>query len=105
MSDLRPCDRAILLELADGPLTVEEIAKRIRNLYRRAWAAEHGYDIEWETEREPLGARGLASAAARAAGVLLLGFELQPRLRYLEQHEFVARIQIDGHRPMLWRIR
>jgi DNA-binding transcriptional ArsR family regulator len=99
---LRPDDRAILDALADGPLSAQEISDRIRRTVRAAWSEKHGYDFEWETDEEPLGARLLAHGEARDAGLKLLAYELHPRLRSLEKRGALERIQIAGKRPMLW---
>lgn len=102
--ELRPCDAAILEALADGPLSAREVADRIRLKAWAEWAERNGYEIEWETEAEPLGARLLASVEARGAGLKLHGWEVQPRLCSLERRGEVQRIQLDGHRSMLWRL-
>ena len=97
-------DQAILRALADGPLSTQEIARSIRLEAWAAWSERHGYDFEWETDEEPLGARLLASCEARESGLVLLAHEVAPRLAGMEKRGEVARIQIAGHRPMLWRI-
>jgi hypothetical protein len=97
-------DQAILRALEDGPLSTREIANRIFREAREAWSERHGYDFEWGTDEEPLGARLLASAEARESGLVLLAHEVAPRLRALERRGDVARVQLEGHRPMLWRL-
>lgn len=104
-TDLRPCDAAILRVLVDGPLTAQEIADKIRREAWAAWSERHGYDFEWGTDEEPLGARLLAHGEARDAGLLLLGYEIAPRLTQLERWGRVVRVQIAGSRPMLWQLR
>lgn len=94
-------DQAIL-DVLDTPMSANEISEALRQQALDAWAAVHGYDIEWGTDAEPLGARLLALTEARERGTYLSGFEVYPRLRYLERHGRVERIQIEGHRPMLW---
>lgn len=96
-------DQAILRILADGPLSANEIADKIRREAWATWSERHGYDFEWETAEEPLGARLLASCEARDSGLLLHAYEIHPRLRGMERRGEVERIQIEGHRPMLWR--
>lgn len=96
-------DQAIL-DVLDTPMSGKEISQTLRQRALEAWADEHGYDIEWGTDSEPLGARLLAISEARERGTYPgLGHEVYPRLLYLERHGRVERIQLDGHRPMLWR--
>lgn len=104
-SPLRADDRAIIVALADGPLSTQEIAREIRRVIRAEWSEKHGYDFEWETDEEPLGARLLASGEARDRGIKMMAHEIAPRLRSLEKRGAVERIQIEGARPMLWRRR
>lgn len=99
---LRSDDRAILGALSAGPLSTNEIAYAIRRAAWAAWSERHGYDFEWETDEEPVGARLLASHDAREAGMKLSSWEIYPRLRSLERRGAVERIQIEGRRPMLW---
>lgn len=98
-------DQRILSTLVGGPLTANEIAYKLRREVWEAWADRHGYDgIEWETEREPLGARLLAFSEADEMGLPYLhSHEVYPRLRGLERRGEVARIQVEGRRPMLWQ--
>lgn len=100
----RPADAAILEALTAGPLTTREISSTIIAKIRTEWSERHGYDFEWETDQEPVGARVLAHGEARDNGLLLLGYEIDPRMRRLEKLGDVVRIQVDGHRPMLWRL-
>lgn len=97
-------DQAILATLKDGPLSANEIADRIRRGAWAAWSERHGYDFEWETDEEPLFARLLALGEARDAGLKLHGYEMHAPLRSLERRGLVERIQIEGHRPMLWSL-
>lgn len=105
LTGLRSDDRAILDALSDGPLSTREISDRIFARIRDEWADRHGYEIEWETDREPVGARLLASGEARDAGLKLHAYEIAPRLVSLEKRGAVERIQIAGRRPMLWSSR
>lgn len=100
----KPCDLAILDVLALGAHSAQEIADAIRRKAREDWAERHGYFFEWETDEEPLGARLLAHGDARQAGLKLLAYEIDPRLRAMEKRGEVVRIQIEGHRPMLWTL-
>lgn len=96
-------DQAIL-DVLDAPMSVKEISETLRQQALEAWAGEHGYDIEWGTDSEPIGARLLAISEARERGTYAgLGYEVYERMRYLERHGRVERIQLEGHRPMLWR--
>jgi hypothetical protein len=98
-------DQAILDALdASGALSTREISTWIRRRAWRDWSERHGYDFEWETDEEPVGARLLASAEARDRGILLSTWEIYRRLRWLERRGLVERIQIPGRRPMLWRL-
>ena len=99
---LRADDRAILQALSNGPLSTREVSDAIFRRIREEWSEKHGYDFEWETDEEPLGARLLASCEARDSGLILLAHEIAPRLRSLEKRGAVERIQIAGQRPMLW---
>lgn len=109
-SSLRADDREIIAVLGDGPLSVQEIAKTIRRRAREAWSERHDYDFEWGGDEgrgddEPLGARMLAHLEAKDAGIKLMAHEIDSRLRSLERRGAVERVQIDGHRPMLWSCR
>lgn len=100
-------DQAIL-DALDKPMSAREISEKLRQQALDAWAEEHGYgEVEWGTDQtgpnEPFGARMLALTEARERGTYPgLSFEVYPRLLYLERHGRVERIQIEGHRPMLW---
>lgn len=98
-------DHRILGALEAGPLTVNEIAHKLRCEVWEAWAERHGHDIEWETGQEPLGARLLAFSEADEMGLPYLhSHQVYPRLRGLERRGEVERIQIKGRRPMLWKL-
>lgn len=101
-------DRLILDALQDGPKTANEISAVIRREILEAWAQEQGLEIEWGDEgrgpNEPVGARLCAISSARRRGfVYLPGYELQRRLPRMERRGLVERIQVEGHRPMLWK--
>lgn len=74
-------------------------------MVKEAWADRRGETIEWGTDDEPVGASLLACTEAREIGFKLMPWEIDGRLRSLERRGLVARIQIEGHRPMLWRRR
>jgi hypothetical protein len=98
-------DQRILGALgSSGPLTVNEIADTVRREVWAAWAERHGYDFEWETSQEPVGARLLAVSEADELGLpYLYRHQVYPRLRGLERRGEVERIQVEGRRPMLWQ--
>lgn len=97
-------DQRILGALEAGPLTTNEVADKLRQEVWAAWADRHGYDFEWETDQEPLGARLLAVSEADAMGLpYLYRHQVYPRLVALERRGQVERIQLEGRRPMLWR--
>lgn len=97
-------DQRVLRALDAGPATVNEIARKLRLEIWEAWAERHGYEFEWETDQEPLGARLLAVSEADDMGLPFVHkHDVYPRLLGLERREEVERIQIEGHRPMLWR--
>jgi hypothetical protein len=96
-------DSAILKALKGGPFSTREVADRVRRAAWEAWSERHGYDFEWDTDEEPVGARILASGEARKRGLKLHAYEIHPRLRALEKRGLVERVQLAGHRPMLWR--
>lgn len=102
---LRADDRAILGALAEGPLTANEIASRIRREARARWLAERGIHSEPEKGVGLSLVKLLAHTEARQAGLKLLSWEVDGRLRVLERRGAVARIQIEGRKPMLWRSR
>lgn len=99
---LRPADRVILDALLDGSATAREISERVLARAKEEWAARHDYFFEWGTDEEPLGAALLAHSEARKAGWLLMPWEIDRRLRSLEKHGAVERVQVEGQRPMLW---
>lgn len=97
-------DERVLHSLGDGPKSVREIGTVLRREVWHAWAEKHGYDFEWETDEEPLGARLLAIHEADDLGLpYLMGTDVYSRLVRLERRGLVQRIQIEGHRPMLWK--
>lgn len=94
----------VLGALADGPLSVREIGVKLRREVWAAWSERHGYDFEWDSDEEPLGARILAKMEAEENGLAyLFSCEIYPVLVRLERKGCVERIQIAGRRPMLWR--
>jgi hypothetical protein len=98
-------DHRILGALEAGPLTANEIAYKLRREVWEAWADRHGYDLEWETDQEPFGARILAFSEADEMGLpYLFSHQVYPRLRRLERRGEVERIQVEGRRPMLWQL-
>ena len=98
-------DNRILAALEDGPLSAREIADKLHREVLDAWAERHGYDFEWGTSEEPFGARLLAISEAAETGLPhLYRHTVDPRLRGLERRGEVERIQLPGHRPMLWRL-
>jgi hypothetical protein len=93
----------VLAVVSDGPKTCNEVSAILIAEAREAWANRHGYEIEWGSEHEPLGARLLAWGEAEENGCLyLIGHEVYPVLRRLERDGKVGRIQVEGHRPILW---
>lgn len=101
-------DQKILEALRDGPKTANEIAAVLRREVLESWAEEQGLEIEWGDEgrgpSEPVGARLCAIASARRRGVVFVpGYELLTRLPRMEKRGLVERIQLEGHRPMLWK--
>ncbi len=97
----------ILRVLADGPLSTREISQRMIQEMLDEWAERHGYAglFEWGSDDEPVGARLLAFSSANAEGRKALHpWELLPRLYRMERAGLVARIALDGHRPILWRL-
>jgi hypothetical protein len=100
---LSVADLAIVSVLKQGPRSTREISDAILQHVKEAWADKHAYDIEWGTEGEPVGASASACFEARDMGFKLLAYEIAPRLRSLEKRGLVERIQLPGHRPMLWR--
>lgn len=91
--------------LADGPLSGREISERMFEETWESWADEHGYGgmIEWRTPEEPLGVRLLAFCEAKDRGCEPLhSWQLYRHLVRMEKAGLVTRIQIPGHRPILW---
>lgn len=100
---LNVAELAIVSLLEQGPRSTREISESILLHVKEAWADRRGYEIEWGTVTEPLGASLLACSEARKMGFKLHPWEIHPRLVSLERRGLVKRIQIEGHRPMLWR--
>jgi DNA-binding transcriptional ArsR family regulator len=97
-------DLAIVSCLERGTFSTREIADAILLIVKQAWADKHGYDIEWGSDFEPVGASLLACFEAREMGFKLSPREVGARLASLEKRGLVERIQIEGNRPMLWRL-
>lgn len=100
---LSVADLAIVSALEHGPRSAREISADILLTVKEAWADRRGYAIEWGTENEPVGASLLACHEAREQGFKLHSWEIHSRLVSLERRRIVERIQVEGHRPMLWR--
>jgi hypothetical protein len=98
-------DQAVLGTLAGGAKTCNEVSAELIAIARTAWADRHAYDIEWGSAHEPFGARLLAWHEAEENGcVYLYGHEVYRVMRRLERRGQVARMQVDGHRPILWML-
>lgn len=98
-------EQTIVELLADGPLTANELSRRMHLRVLEAWAAAQDLEIAWFTELEPFGARLLAHRFGKEQGMVWLhGFELHRPLAGMERRGLVQRIQIPGERPMLWRL-
>lgn len=100
---LNVADLAIVSALERGPMSTREISNQILLTVKEAWAERRGHIVEWGTDNEPVGASLLACSEARDMGFKLQSWEIRQRLASLERRGLVERIQIDGHRPMLWR--
>ena len=96
-------DLAIASALERGPLSAREISQLILATVKEAWADRNSMAVEWGTDAEPVGASLLACCEARDQGFKLHPWEIHQRLVSLEKRGVVQRIQVDGHRPMLWR--
>lgn len=98
----------VLRLLGDAPLSAGEISERMFEEVWEAWAERNGLGgaIEWRSrESEPFGARLIAFSEAKAAGLAPLhSWQLLNHLYRMERDELVARIALDGHRPILWRL-
>lgn len=96
-------EHRVLGSLADGPKSCSEIADVLRQEVWDTWADKNGLEIEWDTDREPVGARLLAWSTAADSGLVhLFRDQVYPVLRRLERKGLVSRLQIAGRRPMLW---
>lgn len=101
----RQKDERILGALAGGPKSTRELGDALRLEVWQAWAEKHGYTFDWGSDKEIVGARILAMREADELGLpYLMPDEIYARLVNLEWRGLVERIQIDGHRPMLWRV-
>lgn len=97
-------DHRVLGALTSGPKSTREIADLLRREVWEAWAVKHDFTFEWESEEEPVGARILAMREADELGLpYLMTDDVYARLASLEGRGFVERIQLEGHRPMLWK--
>lgn len=102
MTSFTEADLRILGAL-DVPRTCNEISDVLRQELREKWAEEHGLEVAWDTDEEPVGVRALVHGWSRDRGTpTLMSWEVYPRLRKLERAGLVRRIQIPGRRPMLW---
>ncbi len=98
-------DQRALDAIAGGPLSSRELSMRLLREDWERWAEQEGFEIAWDTDDEPVGARLLALAEAREAGLYCgMRWEIYRRLVRLEKRGLVERIQVPGHRPMLWRL-
>ena len=97
-------DQRILGAIGDTPRTAREIADVLFREVLGTWRDEKGYDFEYFTDEEPLGARLLAISTAEERGlVYLAAHEVYPRLRGLERRGLVERITPPRGRGILWR--
>lgn len=95
----------ILYELRDGPLSAPEIAHRLWLEVMTTWAEANG--VLWDEE----GGTGLDRLRAHQwwektypCPTLSMPHAVYPYLRTLEKQGEVQRIELAGHRPILWRI-
>lgn len=94
-------DQAILRELESASLTARELSNLMLLRAREQFAEDNGVGVDI-VEGNPI-LRSFAHAQARKRGVLLMTWEIDARLRYLEGRGDAHRIQVPGRRPMLWR--
>lgn len=99
-------ERVITELLAAGPKTAQELSRAMHLQVLERWAAEElEMEVDWFTKAEPFGARLLAHVWGVQQGyVWLHAYELHNRLASMEKRGLVMRVQVVGHRPMLWRL-
>lgn len=98
-------EQTVVELLVAGPMTARELSREMHLRILEGWADANDLEVAWFTDLEPLGARILAAAWARENGLVFLhGHELHRPLANMEKRGLVQRIQIEGERPMLWRL-
>lgn len=96
-------EQEVLAALADGSKSCREISEWTIRRAQRAWAEEHGLDPD---DDDPVAlVRILGWSTANERGLSPMHhWQADTVLRRLEQRGQVARVQIEGRRPILWRL-
>lgn len=96
----------ILRELAEGPLSANELGHRLWLDVMNTWAAWHGYEWNEEdcTSFDRLRAHGWWRSQDELGPPLSLGNDVYRHLRAMEKRGEVGRLEIEGHRPILWQL-
>jgi hypothetical protein len=99
-------EREVLDALADGPKSSREISEATYHAARKAWAEENGFDFDPDNPDDchPV-VKILGWSTAFGRGLRPMHpWQVDAVLRRLEKRGEVERVQIAGHRPMLWRL-
>ena len=89
----------------DQPRSTREITTVLRQKLQTAWGEEHGIEIEFNERGMPteMFVPMLTLSWANARGYPYLNAQAVYRhLKRLEKQGKAWRIQVPGHRPMLW---
>lgn len=99
-------ERELLAALADGPKSSREISETTYHRAWAAWAEENGFEYDpADPEGSSFLVKILGWSTAHEHGIVPLHtWEVDRIARRLEKRGEVQRVQIAGHRPMLWRL-
>lgn len=96
-------EREVLDALAKGPKSANEISEATYHAARQAWCDANGITYDPEDPPPLVKLMGFVTAPQRGL-VPMASWRVDAVLRRLEKRGEVARIQIAGRRPMLWRL-
>jgi hypothetical protein len=96
-------EREVLDALASGPKSSREISEITVHAARKAWADENGVDYDPNNPAPFVKLLGWHTASERGLSPMH-AWEVYAVARRLEKRGEIVRVQIDGRRPMLWRL-